>query len=430
MTRLNDLLPASFDRVEFYVRAEVLTEGGRRIVLHDYPNSDQRYIEDLGQLPPKFSVTAFVSGPDFLSRADQLERALQSSGRKDLVMPNFGRRKVFALPYRKDASQIAVGEIRFELSFAMGRAVSGPVKAESSVETVYSKGDTLRQKVGTALKNKWFEPSQSENVLTAIYDIKQVVIALESLYTQLSNISDIESTSNIINLNAPTIVRSSDQISDVLINQLWQTVSTGLSGGQGIQQLIDLTSFGSELSLSLADIRSASVVATPASAATQVPLWSETTGGRLIRNSNRMGVVNATRLCALSCAYEQSADASYENDSQLEEIRKSIEDQHERLLYDDTENVSFIQSDPEVRFAMEDLRLAALEVLDQKEQSTFSLTSVTAYAPLSAFVLSYQLYAESFETSDQVTSRAMAIRNLNQSQASDKLINNITVLQT
>lgn len=430
MTRLNDLLPASFDRIDFYVRSEVLTEGGRRIVLHDYPNSDERFVEDLGQLPPKFTVTAFVSGQDYLSRADQLERALQQAGKKVLVLPNFGRIKVFALPYRKDASQISVGEIRFELSFAAGRSISGPVAAASTVETVYSNGDTNRLKIADALKNKWIVPTQSDNVLTAIYDLKQIVASIVTLSTQLTNIADIESTSNYINLNAPTIVRSSETLSDVLINQLWQTVSIGLSGGAGIQQLIDLTHFGSELSLSLADIRSASVVATPVSESTQVPLWSETTGGRVIRNSNRMRLVNATRLSALSIAYEQAADASYENDSQLEEIRLSIENEHERLLYDDTENADFIQSQPDVRFSTEALRLAALQVLDQKEQATFSLTNITENAPVSAFVLSYNLYAESFQNSADVTDRAMSLRNLNQGQASDKLINNITVLQS
>lgn len=430
MTRLNDLLPASFKGISFFVRSEVLTEGGRRIVLHDYPNSSERFVEDLGQLPPKFSVTAFVTGSDYLNRSDQLERALQEKGKGRLSMPNFGSRNVFALAYRKDATQVAVGEIRFELSFTAGKAISGPSRAPDTVETVYSIGDIFRAILGATLKLKWKEPTQTNNVQTAIYDFKQVVVAIESLYTSLNNISDIESTSNFINLNAPTIVRSSDSLKSVLVDELLQSVSVGLSGGSGIPELIDLTNFGSGLSLSLSDIRSASVFSNPVAESTNVPLWSETTAERLIRNSNRMAIVNAARLAALSIAYEQASDATYDNDLQLDNTRKMIEDEHNRLMNDDTQNADFLQSQPEVRFAMEDLRLSALNVLDSKEQSTFTLTTIRENVPISSFVLSYNLYAEDFETSDQITARAINIRNLNQELPSDKLVKDITVLQT
>lgn len=430
MTRLNDLLQASFKGVTFFIRSENMTEGGRRIVLHDYPNSSERYIEDLGQLPEKFSLSAFVSGPNFLNNSDRLERALQEKGKGDLYLPNFGKKTVFALPYRKDATQISVGEISFELSFAIGKVISGPIRAANTTETVYSKGDTLRSIIGRVLNSKWTVPTQTDNAQTAIYDLKQVVSAIDLLKTRLTNIADIESLSNYINLNAPTIVRSKDDMQRVLMTQLWQTVSIGLTGGSGLAALIELTNFGSELSLSLADIRSASTVATPAAESTQVPLWSETTGGRIIRNSNRLAIVNASRLSALAGAYEQAADTTYDNDQQLDETRKAIENEHKRLMNDDTQNVTFIQSDPEVRFAMEDLRLAALEVLDQKEQSIFTLTTIRKNAPVSSFVLSYNLYAENFETSDQVTDRAVSLRNLNPSQPSDKLNNDLTVLQS
>lgn len=429
MTRLNDLLPASFKGIAFFVRSEALTEGGRRIVLHDYPNSTERYVEDLGQLPAKFSITAFVTGADYLTRADQLERALQEPGKGRLSMPNFGARSVFAMAYRKDASQIAVGEIRFDLSFAAGRAMSGPIRAPSTVETVYSKGDTAREKIADALENKWINPTQSENVITAQYDLEQVSASINSLTTQVNNIASIVSVQSYINNNSQTIVRNATTLKDAVSN-LYQTVSVGLSGGAGLSALILLTRFGSELSLSLSDISSASTVNTSAAQSTGVPLWSETTASRVIRNSNRMALMNTARLNALIAAYEQAADSTFDNDSQLDEARKSIEAEHQRLMNDDTANVEFIQSQPDVRFAVEDLRLTALDVLDGKEQTTFTLTEINENVPISAFILSYKLYAESFETSEEVTQRAWLIRGLNPDQPSDKMSGDLMVLQS
>jgi len=429
MTRTRELLPASFKGIPFYVRSEVLTEGGRRIILHDYPNSSERYVEDLGQLPPKFTVTAFVTGSDFRSRADQLERALQEKGAGRLSMPTMGAMEVFALPYRKDASQREVGEIKFDLSFVAGRAISGPSRAPNTVETVYSQGDYARSKAGTALENAWTPPSDTSNVLTAIYDLEQAAQQTEKFLTVVNNVQDIRSTNDFISYNAPSIVRSATYIKSVFVDQLWQTVSVGLSGGAGHQTLIDETRFGSQLSLSLADIRSASV-SSDGDDSTDIPLWPQTTGGRVIRNNNRLALINTHRVCALISAYEQAADRSYNTDAELDAARLQLENEHERLMRIDTENRDLIQSQPEVRRAVEDLRLAAIDIMDQKDQSAYSLTTYTPNVPPASFVLAYQLYAEDFQTSEAVNDRAIIIRNLNPTVPADKLSGDLTVLQS
>ena len=46
-----------------------------------------------------------------------------------------------------------------------------------------------------------------------------------------------------------------------------------------------------------------------------------------------------------------------------------------------------------------------------------------------SFVESYTLYAEDFNTSDDVTARGIALRGLNPLKAADKLSNEITVFQ-
>lgn len=429
MTRLKDLLPASFKGIPFYVRSEVVTEAGRRIILHDYPNSSQRYVEDLGKLPPKFNITAFVSGPDFLNLADQLERALQETGSGRLSLPTLGSMTVFAMPYKKDTSQTSVGEIRFDLAFVSGKAISGPSRSPNTVQTVYSKGDTARQAAGDALKNKWIEPKRASNVLTAIFDLTQAAESKRTLLTDVNNVSEIETILDFIGFNGPTIVRSKTDMKSILIDQLWQSTSVGLTGGAGFLTLLGLTAFGSALSLSLADIRSASV--TPSTTtSTDIPTWPATTGDRVIRNQNRLTLVNTDRIGALISAYEQAADKTYQTDAELDAARLALETEHQRLMRIDTENRDLIQSQPDVRRAVEDLRLAAIDVLDQKEQSTHTLTSLNLNVPKGAFITAYDLYAEDFQTSEAVTDRAIVVRGLNPTQPADKLYGDVTVLQS
>lgn len=191
--RTRQLLPASFKGVSFSVRNEVLTEGGRRIVLHEYPNSSQRFVEDLGEMPPKFSVTAFVHGPDFLDRAALLERALKEEGKGRLSMPTFGVRTLFALSYRKDASQTSVGEIRFDLEFAAGRATSAPIKSPATIESVYAAGDECREAIGDILSIIWDVPTETPNVITAQFDLEQFAnTAFNAVSTSVDNITNLE----------------------------------------------------------------------------------------------------------------------------------------------------------------------------------------------------------------------------------------------
>ena len=439
VARSRQLLPASFKGVPFSVRNEILTEGGRRIVLHEYPNSKQRFVEDLGELPPKFSVTAFVHGPDFLDRAALLERALSEEGKGRVSMPTMGVKTLFALAYRKDASHTSVGEIRFELSFAAGRATSAPIKSPVTIESVYKAGDDCREAIGNTLGTIWDVPTDTPNVITAQFDLEQFTQAsFNSIATVVSNLTDVQKQTLAILNNSQTFVRNGENLAQEFISGptggLMQLVSVGMSTGRGFASMVNLTKYGSHLSLSLSDIKRATFGDDPSTTQqqqeTQIPLWPATTGGRIKRNENRLNLVNAGRVSALANAYEQAAANEYQTDTEVEGARALLESEHERLMRIDTEDRGLLQSDPSVRSAMEKVRLASLSVLDDKEQSAYTLTTVEALTPVSSFMLSYQLYAEQQKTSEDVTESGIIIRGLNPSLVADKLTNNITVLQT
>jgi len=429
MSRIEKLLPASWKGIPFFVRSEILTEGGRRIALHDYPNSSERFVEDLGELPPSFSVTAFVTGEDFLERADQLERALKEPGKGRLSMPTFGSKILFAMPYRKDSSQTEVGEIKFELSFVAGRSISGPTQASKTIQTVFSQGDEARIQIADALKRTWIVPKSSSNALTASFDLNQTVSEMKKILSVVTNATDVIRDIEFIEYNRSSIVRDGDFLSSSLIKNLWQTVSVGMSGGSGIADLISLTRFGSQLSLLLSDIKNAYVPQQIPTETETIPLWDETTAERIERNKNRLAQVNASRVAALVSAYEQAADASYDTDIEIDQTRSALEAEHQRLMRVDTKNKLLVQSQPQVRRAIEKMRLSALDLLNQKEQSAYSLTTIETQSPISSFVLTYDLYAEEFQNSEQLTEKTIDVRALNKTQPADKLNDSITVFQ-
>lgn len=117
---------ASFRGVAFGV-ADAALEAGRRAVVHEFPQRDLPWVEDMGAAPAKFTVQAFVVGPDYMARRDRLEAELQKPGAGTLVHPWYGELEVaqFA-PYRVRHSAQDGGMAVFELSFCRQNAPSSP----------------------------------------------------------------------------------------------------------------------------------------------------------------------------------------------------------------------------------------------------------------------------------------------------------------
>ena len=127
--------------------------------------------------------------------------------------------------------------------------------------------------------------------------------------------------------------------------------------------------------------------------------------------------------------YEVAAARSYKTDDEIVAVRNLIEGLHERIMRTETVDYALIQSNPTVRSSIEDVRLAALNVMGQKEQETFEIITDNTGAPTSALVRSYALYAEQFINPDQLAARAVDIANLNTSQSSAGLVDDFKIFQ-
>ena len=117
MTVRQELLrPASFRGVDFHVEESGL-EFGRRVQVHQYPQRDRAWPEDLGRAPRAITFTAFVVGDDYIQRAERLMAALETKGGGTLVHPEHGTMQATAgiqrVRYRRDS----LGYAAFELSF-------------------------------------------------------------------------------------------------------------------------------------------------------------------------------------------------------------------------------------------------------------------------------------------------------------------------
>lgn len=82
---------ASFRGVPFLVETADRSSG-RRVVVHEFPQRDTPYVEDLGRTVRNFRVDGYLVGDDYLANRDDLLAALEdTSGPGELVHPHYGR---------------------------------------------------------------------------------------------------------------------------------------------------------------------------------------------------------------------------------------------------------------------------------------------------------------------------------------------------
>ncbi|ENH2935661.1 DNA circularization N-terminal domain-containing protein, partial [Salmonella enterica] len=84
--RLRD---ASFRGVPFSVEDDESTFG-RRVQVHEYPNRDKPWTEDLGRATRRLTINAYLVGDDYADRRDRLIGAIETAGPGTLVHPQYG----------------------------------------------------------------------------------------------------------------------------------------------------------------------------------------------------------------------------------------------------------------------------------------------------------------------------------------------------
>jgi hypothetical protein len=420
---LQSLNEGSFRGVPFSIRKESITEKGARFVLHDYPDSTIRHVENLGQIPPKFSVDAFVHGPDWLMDSRNLQAALDNPERGRLVLPVLGAFNVYALQYRINSDQKSLGELSFQLTFAAGESELGQEAGVVSAEEVFDAGDDVRVQLESEIAKQWRPATVSTNADVDQYDIRSLVDKVTSQTKSVITRSDeLTSKAEEIKRDVTYLARNGDALAGALFAlkevpaSFFQSIANSLTHTlTNIGNIFTLIGFGSELSTSLQYIATDPVTPliddlTPTP---DIALWPETTGTRILRNLNRRLLVNATRIAALTLAYEQCAAADYLTKQEVRDIRSQLETIYQTIILDACISCDNLQNIETVRRSLDIIRQKALLLLDTKEQQAYNIESRELLEPTSVVALAYRLYAERIQNGRLLDRTVGLVRDLN-----------------
>ena len=126
-----NLRPASFRGVPFQVESTDLG-AGRRNTLHEYPQRNKSWVEDLGRAARELSFEAFVVGADYVAQANSLLAAIEEEGPGTLIHPWFGTLTVSLKDLARVSFNRSLGHARFSLSFVETGELVFPAAQDST----------------------------------------------------------------------------------------------------------------------------------------------------------------------------------------------------------------------------------------------------------------------------------------------------------
>lgn len=222
MAFLSNLRPASFRGVSFDVQSTKL-QVGRRVQVFEYPQRDIPFVEDLGRAARTITVTAVITGNDYISRMKKLIAACEKEGSGRYVDPWLGTMTVTP----KSTSSPTFDSIRVA-TITITFVESGELRFPNSLLDTGS----ISQKLASALQNTVFENFVNKFDLSSAQDFIRSAVGKEFAdlvsLDSVKNIGDVfDKAEDIADLasDALTLVEGS---SETLAGRVMDTL--GLAG--------------------------------------------------------------------------------------------------------------------------------------------------------------------------------------------------------
>ena len=127
----DNLHPASFRGVPFQINGADLG-AGRRVQVHEYPQRDMPWVEDLGRASREIALEAFLIGADYIDQVNRLLAALETAGRGTLVHPWLGTMQVSLSAPARVRFDSGLGMATVSLAFVEAGELSFPTPSSST----------------------------------------------------------------------------------------------------------------------------------------------------------------------------------------------------------------------------------------------------------------------------------------------------------
>ena len=180
---LSTLWLASYKGASFWVESDS-EDGGRRIVVHEFPMRDDPFLEDLGEAKRDFNVTAYLASDTADNEASSLVAVCALRGPGVLVLPAQGPLMVRCLTFKRDREKDRAGKIAFSLHFVREGAAASLVSIASLANLVFAAADGVMGAVGEFLQTATTVLGRADYIVGAVVSgLQEGAAILEAVRT-------------------------------------------------------------------------------------------------------------------------------------------------------------------------------------------------------------------------------------------------------
>ena len=247
----DELRPASFRGVPFTTRSTEIG-GGKRGQLHEYPQRDLPYFEELGLQGEKFGLEAYVIGPDYMRARDALLTALRTPGAGTLVHPYRGTIEVVAVEWSIRETTDDGGMAVFSLSFVESGKNTFPSETSRTGDLLSSAADAASAATATSFEDRFSTAGVVQWIVDDSSDlVRSIAGALEVAPEGIGGITgDLASYARTVAQlasDAASLVTDPAGLASRVIAAVAELGGLSLSGDSVLSAFETLSTFGSEL---------------------------------------------------------------------------------------------------------------------------------------------------------------------------------------
>jgi prophage DNA circulation protein len=365
MTDIIQLKTARYDGVEFPF-VESATTGGNRLIKYNYPGSDKQSIERQGKAPRSFNMTIWIPAENYHQDRDNLVRVLERGRNAVLTHPTWGDVEniipgIYTLNERISELGRASISVVFEVDDAPGipqdsGRLAAAVQEQSTLLNTQLTEDVADDYKVTLSNSGSFSDSISniESIADA-FDVAKQAVAVPS-----DKLAEITKSINRFKSDAGRLARAPSDLSADIESLFQQIDNLYDAPGDVLRSLKTMFDFGSS-----------------------DPVIMATTVSRIERSENRDTLRANVRTQALSYAYLNASQISYETTDDLDLVQSELESQY----LDSRDNQALTNEGQE---QLDRLRVQALKALDRTLINTRAIIEIeTTKQPLSVLVYAH-----------------------------------------
>jgi prophage DNA circulation protein len=382
---------ASFKGVEFYYQDSTI-DGGRKTITHEVPDSNNRYVEDLGKLEKSFSITGIVDNNVNYNNRDRLIDILEEEGVGVLIHPEYGTNNVALKGYSVNNNINNLGITTFNMTFEVAEQNRFPQATKGNKGFLANIKTKLFGANEEAFNDAWDNVvNKKQQFDSAVATTKQASREIQRVSATIEGavdgLSDYVTTLNELVDDATALVQTPSDLSTKL-SLAFSNLEVAYNNRQDVFDIASgLFGFNER-------DRNAS---------------GNSTQQTQIKN-NQDQINNFINAGAMATAYNAAANISYTNFDEINDINTKLENGFASLPSNLNKDV--------YKFLL-DMRIQTNEILTNL---AISLPRVSTYntRKISLNVLTYSLYGS--------LSRKNDIKNLNNFLDTSRIEGNIKIL--